>query len=308
MNEHEQNALVSEPCLGEDSFTDMSKLTVDAVERISRKKGNPDAVTGIVTCFPSLDYYTPGLQRGDLIVVAGRPSMGKRFFVRNIAMHVALANKIPVAILKNDTGGIALAIRMIASITKIDCYDLRTGRIGDNESERLESAVDVLKKAPIYFSSLTPLSAQELGEQLRKLNQRTGGLGLVVVDCLPELKLSGEKMNDAYAIKIAHTSRYLKALAQELNVPIIVLSPVERDLEERCSKWPFLTDLPGMGAIANAADLVLMIYRDEIYNPESEDKGTAQIIVSKNLEGPVGAFSLKFDGRHGHFEEINYVR
>ncbi|MDP2805773.1 MAG: DnaB-like helicase C-terminal domain-containing protein [Gallionellaceae bacterium] len=306
MNEHEQNALGSEAGLGEDGFTDMSQLIADAVDRIRMKKEAPEAITGISTCFPSLDYFTSGLQRGDLIVVAGRPCMGKRSFVCNIAMHVALSCKLPVAILENETGGIALTIRMLASIAKIDRHDLRTGRIGDDESERLESAVDVIKKAPIYFSSLTPLTVQELSEQLRGLNRRTGGLGLVVVDCLPELKLSGEKMNDDYAIKIAHTSRYIKALAKELDVPIVVFSPVERDLEERCNKRPVLTDLPGMAAIANAADLVLIVYREEVYDTESEEKGTAQIIISRNREGSIGSFSLKFDGRYGNFVETNY--
>lgn len=295
-------------CVGGDCFMDISKLVSDAVVHIRIKKEDPEAIIGISTCFPSLDNFTSGLQRGTLIVVAGRPSMGKGIFVHNIAVHVALVNKLPVAILENETGGVALTIRMLASIAKIGWHDLRTGEISDDESERFESAADTLKKAPIYFSSLTPLSVQELGNQLRQLSQRSGELGLIVVDCLPELKLSGEKMNNDYAIIIAHTSRYLKTLATELNAPLVVLSPVERDLEERSNKRPFLTDLPGKGAIANAADLVLMVYRDEVYDTESEESGTAQIIISRNHEGAIGGCSLKFDGRSGTFEEINYER
>lgn len=305
MKQYEQST--SEPEVGrDDGFSSMSQLIADAVKHIRGNETSPGAITGISTGFASLDHYTAGLQRGDLIVVAGRPSMGEHSLVRNIATHVALVNKLPVAIMDNETGGVSLAIRMISSITKIDCYDLRKGKIGCDESERFESAIDVLEQAPIYFSSLTPLSAQELGEQLRELSQRTGGLGLVVVDCLPELRLTGEEMNCACALDIAHTSRYLKALAMELNVPIVVLSPVERDVEERCNKWPLLTDLPGMAAIANAADLILMVYREEVYNTESEERGTAKIILSRNREGYIGTFSLKFDQQHGNFEEITY--
>lgn len=290
-----------------DNFTDMSKIIPDLVKRISQKKGNSKAITGIATCFPSLDYYTSGLQRGSLIVVAGRPSMGKRNFVRNIAMKLALVNELPVSFLENESSCVMLATRIISSMTKVGFLDLCQGQVGHGDFERIESAADTLKNAPIYFSSLTPVSVQELGEQLRRLNQRAGGLGLAVVDCLPELKLSGEKINDDYAIKIAHTSRYLKELAKELDISIVVLSPINRDIEERANKWPVLTDLPGMAAIANAADLVLMVYRDEVYEPETEEKGTAQIIVARNREGFIGVFSLKFDGRYGNFEEINNV-
>lgn len=306
MNQHEQDNSESEVGLGDDGFTDMSKLIADAVERIRQRKGNPEVITGIPTCFMELDRYTSGLQRGDLIVVAGRPGMGKHIFVRDIAMHVALANKLPVAIMEVDKGGVLLAMSMLAKVAIIDWSDLHKGRVDQDESERLESAVDVLIKAPIYFSSLTPLSVQELGEQLRKLNKRTGGLGLVVVDCLPELRLTGEKMSGDCALKTAHTSRYLKALAQELDVSMVVLSPVERGVEDRCEKWPSLSDLPGNAAITNAADLVLFAYRDEMYNIDSEEKGTTTIIVSRNRGGFIGSFCLKYDGYRVRFDDTNH--
>ena len=289
---------------GDDDFTDMSKVVSGAVERIKIKMEAPEAITGISTCFPSLDYYTSGLQRGDLVVVAGRPSMGKRIFVSNIARHVSLVHNLPVAIVDMQTGGEALAIRMLASMAKIDCHDLRKGRIGHHEFERLEEFVGVLKKAPIYFSLLTPVSVEELGEQLRELTRRIGGLGLVVVDCLPELMLSGELMNDEYANRLVQISRHLKALAKELDAPIVALSQIERGVEERCNKRPVLSDLPGLGAIANAADLVLMLYRDEVYDPESEEQGTANIIVSRNREGSIGSFSLRLEERYQNFEEM----
>lgn len=306
MNISDQQAKVaheSAVALDVDNFTELSRLVADATERINRAMGIGEAISGIATRFSSLDHYTSGLQRGDLIVVAGRPCMGERDFVRNIAMRVALDNKLPVVIVENETGGIVLATNMIASIAKIDRHSLRNGKVEDVESDRIVVAANILHKAPIHFSSLTPVSEQELGEQLRGLNQRTGGLGLVIVDCFPELKLCGEQMNDDDVSKVVLISRYLKDLAKELNVPVIVLSPVNRAIEDRCNKWPTLTDLPGLGAIANAADLVLMIYRDEVYDPGSEEKGAAQIIVSKNLDGPIGTFSLQYDGRCGNFEE-----
>jgi replicative DNA helicase len=307
MNEHAQNTFKSEAQLVDDGFIDMSKLVSQAFNRIIKNMEAPDAVTGIATCFPSLDFYTSGLQRGDLIVVAGRPSMGKRFFVRNIAMHVALVNDLPVAMMDGESSGEYQTMQMIASMAKINDALLHHCQLSSDESDLLKSSFAFLNDAPIYFSAMNPATVQELGEQLRKLNQKTGGIGLVVVDCLPELKLSGEKMNDDYATKIAQTSRYLKALAQELDVPIIVLSPINREVEERCNHWPVFTDLPGMAAIANAADLVLMVYRDEVYDPDSEEKGMADIIVSRNREGSIGSFKLKFDGRYGSFEEINQV-
>lgn len=305
MNEHDQITLKLEAELGDDGFTDMSKLVSNAFDLILKKIETPEANTGITTCFSSLEHYTSGLQRGDLIVVAGRPSMGERFFVRDIAMHIALVHDFPVAIMDAEKSGEYQAMWMIASMAKIDYKLLHHCQIGCDESDLLKSSFAFLNDAPIYFASQIPVTEQELGEQLRKLNQRVGGLGLVVVDCLPELKLLGEGIKGDHAIKIAHMSRYLKALAQELDVPIIVLSPIEREIENRCNKCPLLADLPAMGAITNAADLVLMVYREEVYDPDAEDKGLADIIVSRNRNGFIGSFKLKFDGRYGVFEEIN---
>ena len=305
MNKYEQNTLKLELNHINDDFTVMSMLATNALDRIIRKIEKPEAIIGITTCFPSLDFYTSGLQRGDLIVVAARPSMGKLCFVRNIAMHVALVNDLPVVIMDAEKSGEYQVMRMITSMAKMDYDLLHDCQISSDESDLLKSSFAFLNDAPIYFPSLVPATVQELGEQLHKLNQRTGGLGLVVVDCLPELKLSSEKVNNESATKITNTSRRLKALAQELNVPIVVLSSISREIEERSNKWPVLNDLPGIAAIANAADLVLMVYRDEVYDPDSEEKGMVDIIVSRNREGSIGPFKLKFDGRYESFEEIN---
>jgi len=230
--------------------------------------------------------------------------MGNRSFVRNIAMHLALDNQLPVAILDNDTGGMSQALRMLAALAEIDCYSLSKGKIGDDELIRLESAANTLKKAPIFYSSFTPMSVQELGVHLRRISQREGELGLVVLDCLPEIKQLTDKTQRASSLQIAEISRDLKSLAEELNAPIIVLSPVDRDLEERENKYPRIWDLPEMGSIANAADLVLFLYRDEVYNPESEKRGIAEIIISRNRNGAVGGFDLKYDEQHQRFIEM----
>lgn len=306
MNEQEQSTLKLKTGSFDDGFTDMSKLIPNVFDRMIKKIENPEAITGISTCFPSFDYYISGLQRGDLIVVAGRPSMGKRFFVRNIATHVALVNNLPVVMMNGEKSGEFQVIDMIASMAKTDYYKLYHSKTTKDSVDQLMHSFSFLNDAPIYFSSFIPASVQELGEKLHQLNQRIGKPGLVVVDCLPELKLSGDKMNDDYAIKIAQSSRYLKVLAQEQDVPIIVISPIERDIEDRCNKWPHITDLPGMAAIANAADLVLMMYRDEVYNPDSEEKGNVDIIVARNRNGFTGSFRMKFNDRYGTFEEIKH--
>lgn len=302
--DYEQYILGSPEGKTEDCFSGVQQLISDAVDQIKVHQTAPNAISGISTCFPSLDNYTSGLQRGDLIVVAGRPSMSERSFVRNIAMHVALAHKLPVAIMENETNGIRMATRMLAARAKIGSHDLLQGGVGEDELGCFEHAVEALGSAPVYFSSMTPVSVEELGERLRLLSRRVGSLGLVVVDCLPELKFSDAQMNGKTALKNSFTSRYLKLLATELNTSIVVFSPVDRDIEERSNKRPALTDLSGMAAIANAADLVLIVYRDEVYDTESEDIGTAEILIGKNLHGPIGSLRLKFDGRCGYFEEM----
>lgn len=231
------------------SFSPLSQIISDAIDRIGLKRQSPKTLTGIATGFPSLDRYTSGLQRGDLIVVAGRPSMGERYFVSNIAMNVALTNMLPVAIMENMRGDVALANRLLVFHSKLGWHDLTSGQISNEEFELIETAGKILKEAPIHYSSFAPLSVQELSAHLHQLDQETGGLGLVVIDCLPELKLRDEEMNDEFAIKIAQTSRQLKELAKELNAPIVVLSGISRIVEERSNKYPSLTDLPGMGQL-----------------------------------------------------------
>jgi replicative DNA helicase len=302
--DYEQYILGSPEGIIEDCFSSVQELISDAVDQIKVHQTTPNATSGISTCFPSLDNYTSGLQRGDLIVVAGRPCMGERSFVRNIAMHVALAHKLPVAIMENETDGIRMSTRMIAARAKIGSHDLLQGGVCEDELGCFEHAVEALSSAPIYFSSMTPVSVEEMGERLRLLSRRVGSLGLVVVDCLPELRFSDAEMSSETALRNSFTSRYLKLLATELNTPIVVFSPVDRDIEERSNKRPVLKDLSGMAAIANAADLVLIVYRDEVYDADSEDIGTAEILIGKNLHGPIGSLRLKFDGRCGYFEEI----
>jgi replicative DNA helicase len=288
----------------DDDFADMPKLLSEVVEHIKARMKNPNGLTGISTGFEDLDRFTFGMQRGNLIVVAGRPSMGESILTLNIAEHVALIDRLPVAIFDMDRGMMNPTMLLLASYAKINYHDLRHGEIDNEQSERLSHAADVLKDAPIHISTNAAVSVQEVGERLRKLNKSTDGLGLVIVDCLPELKLTGEMADKKSAHEIAMISRHLKTLAKELDVPIVVLSPINRDLEERINKSPRLVDLPYGGAIASAADLVVFVYRDSVYDCESADQGMAEIIVAKNTNGSVGSFLLKYNEKYPRFEEF----
>lgn len=287
-----------------DDFADMPQLLTEAVRQIEERMIKRNGITGIMTGFDDLDRFTFGLQCGDLIVLAGRPSMGENILALNIAEHVALNAKLPVAIFDMDRGMNNLAMQLLASNAKVNCYDLRQGRVNNEQSERISESVEVLKVAPIYISKTAAVSVQEVSARLRNLKKMTGGLGLAIVDCLPELKLTGEMADKVTAHEIATISRHFKALAMKLNTPMIVLSPINRDLEERFNKRPYLVDLPCGGAVACAAGLVLFIYRDNVYDVESKDQGMAEIIVAKNTHGAFGSFLLKYNEQHPRFENV----
>lgn len=287
-----------------EDFAVFPTLLPDDVAHIKTRMNNPSMRTGIPSGFNDLDRYTFGFQRGDLIVLAGRPGMGEYILALNIAEHVALIDGLPVAILDMDRGMTNLSWRLLASNAKINYHFLRHGEIDNEQLVRLSHAVNALKVAPIHISATAALSVQEVGERLQKLNQRTDGIGLAIVDCLPELKLTGDMADKKRAHEIAKTSRNLKKLAKELNAPIVVLSPINPDLENRASKRPQLVDLPYGGAIASAADLVVFVYRDCVYDSESEDQEMAEIIIAKNTSGSVGSFLLKYNEEYSRFEDM----
>ena len=292
---------------GNQGFVAIPPLLTQVVERIETlyARDNPSDVTGIATGFADLDSMTSGLQPGDLVIVAGRPSMGKTAFSINIAENVALDLNKPVAIFSMEMGGAQLAMRMIGSVGKLNQHTLRTGKLEDDDWSRMTHALGRLNDAPIFIDETPGLNALELRSRARRLHRQHGGLGLIVIDYLQLMSAVSGKASENRATEISEISRSLKALAKELHVPVIALSQLNRGLEQRPNKRPVMSDLRESGAIEQDADLILFIYRDEVYNPDSPDKGTAEIIIGKQRNGPIGAVRLVFLGQYTRFE--NYA-
>lgn len=291
---------------GKEGFVDIQPLLKEAVERIELlyNQDNPSNITGIASGFYDLDQKTSGFQPGDLIIVAGRPSMGKTAFSLNIAENVALELKKPVAVFSMEMSGAQLVMRMIGSVGKLDQHKVRTGRLDDQDWPRLTHALGKLNEAPIFIDESAALNALELRARARRLYRQHGELGLIVVDYLQLMSSTGSGENRA--TEISEISRALKALAKELKVPLIALSQLNRSLEQRPNKRPVMSDLRESGAIEQDADVILFIYRDEVYNPDSPDKGIAEIIIGKQRNGPIGKVDLTFLGEYTRFE--NYAR
>src|SRR5512142_309565 len=269
---------------GSQGFMPIPPLLTKVVERIETLYGrdDPSSVTGIATGFTDLDDMTSGLQPGDLIIVAGRPSMGKTAFSINIAENVALEGK-PVAIFSMEMGGAQLAMRMIGSVGRLDQHTLRTGKLEDDDWSRMTHALGRLNEAPVFIDETPGLNSLELRSRSRRLHRQNNGLGLIVIDYLQLMSspLSGKGGGENRATEISEISRSLKALAKELHVPVIALSQLNRSLEERSNRRPMLSDLRESGAIEQDADLIIFLYRDEVYNKKEDNpkKGVAEIII-----------------------------
>ena len=292
---------------GRQGFSEIQPLLTQVVERVDTlyRSDNRTGITGIATGFTDIDHDTSGLQPGDLVVVAGRPSMGKTAFALNIAEHVALVEKMPVAIFSMEMSGAQLVMRMLGSVGRIDQHKMRTGELDDEDWQKLTGALGRLNDAPIFIDDSGMLNPTELRGRARRLHRQCGGpgLGLIVVDYL-QLMESGTSIENR-ATEIAEISRALKAVAKELKVPVMALSQLNRGLEQRTDKRPVMSDLRESGAIEQDADLILFIYRDEVYNSESQDKGRAEIIIGKQRNGPIGKRKLTFLGQYTRFE--NYA-
>ena len=288
-------------------FQELQPLLVEVVNRIDElySRDNPSDVTGIPTGFADLDTKTSGLQPGDLVIVAGRPSMGKTAFSVNIAESVVLDTGLPVAVFSMEMAATQLVMRMLGSIGRLDQHKLRTGKIADDDWHKLTSAVGRLHEAPLFIDESPGLTAMEVRARSRRLARQNGGkLGLIVIDYLQLMSGSGGGQENR-ATEISEISRSLKGLAKELHVPVIALSQLNRSLEQRPNKRPVMSDLRESGAIEQDADVILFIYRDEVYNPDSPDKGTAEIIIGKQRNGPIGTVRLTFLGEYTKFE--NYA-
>ena len=293
---------------GNQGFVNIQTLLPQVADRIDflYQRENQGSVTGIPTGFDDLDERTSGFQPGDLIIVAGRPSMGKTAFSLNIAENVALDSKKPVAVFSMEMGATQLATRMIGSVGRLDQHRMRNGNLEDEDWVRLTTALGKLNDAPIFIDEGAGLSSFDVRARARRLHRQTGGLGLIVVDYLQLMAGTSGRASENRATEISEISRSLKSLAKELNVPVVALSQLNRSVEQRPDKRPVMSDLRESGAIEQDADLILFIYRDEVYNPDSEDKGMAEIIIAKQRNGPIGRIRLTFLGQHTRFENFAF--
>jgi replicative DNA helicase len=257
--------------------------------------------TGISTGFIDLDEILTGVRPSDLIVVAARPGMGKSRFVADIAVNIAIGQKVPVALFSVENTGSQTSLSMLASLGRLNSQSLRMQQLRDDDWARLTAAVSLLNEAPLFIDDTPSMTVDTLSQRVRELKQKHG-LGVVIVDHLQLLVESASVDEDA---RIAHAAQSLKRLARELNVPVVVVSQLNRSLELRADKRPVLSDLPGYGTIEQYADVVLFIYRDEQYNRDSAEKGVAEIIVAKQRGGPAGSVRLTFLAEYGRFE--NYA-
>ncbi len=290
---------------GAGGFQDLQPVLSKVVERIDElyHRDSTSDITGISTGFVDLDGKTSGLQPGDLIIVAGRPSMGKTAFSLNIGEHVAVEEGHAVAVFSMEMGATQLAMRLLGSVGRLDQHRLRTGRLTDEDWPRLTYAVEKMQNAQLFIDETPALSSMEVRARCRRLARQCGQLGLVIIDYLQLMGSSSPGENRA--TEISEISRSLKGLAKELNCPVIALSQLNRSLEQRPNKRPVMSDLRESGAIEQDADVILFIYRDEVYNPDSPDKGTAEIIIGKQRNGPIGTVRVTFLGMYTKFE--NYA-
>jgi len=274
-------------------FQSMDTLVIELMDRVQEMADNPNDITGVPTGFYDLDRMTSGLQAGDLVVLAARPSMGKTAFAVNIAEHVALNEGLPVAVFSMEMGASQLAVRVVGSIGRIDQGHLRTGKLSDEEWPRLADAIERLRTVSLHIDETPGLTPSELRANARRLARQCGKLGLIVVDYL-QLMSGSTTGGDNRATELGEISRGLKMLAKELQCPVIALSQLNRSVEQRTDKRPMMSDLRESGAIEQDADIIMFIYRDDYYNKDSKDPGVAEIIIGKQRNGPTGTVRLTF--------------
>jgi replicative DNA helicase len=286
-------------------FIQVKEVLSRVVDRIDTLFEQDSPITGLSSGFNDFDEQTSGMQPADLVIVAGRPSMGKTTFAMNLAEHAAIKSKVPVAVFSMEMPADALAMRMLSSLGQIDQHRLRTGRLNDDDWPRLTSAIALLNEAPLFIDDTPALTVTELRARARRL-KREHGLSMIVIDYIQLMQGSSRSSNENRATEISEISRSLKALAKELEVPVVALSQLNRSLEQRPNKRPIMSDLRESGAIEQDADLIVFIYRDEVYNEDSAEKGKAEIIISKQRNGPIGTVALTFQGKYTRFENFAF--
>ncbi len=286
---------------GRKSYQNVSAYTDVVMERIQALAESKSPITGIRTGYNDLDFKTAGFQRSDLIIIAGRPSMGKTALAVNIAETAAIKDKHSVAIFSMEMQAEQLTMRMMSSLANIDQHKVRTGKLDGDDWIRFTSTVGILQETKMFIDDTPALTPAELRARCRRIS-REHGLDLVVVDYLQLMQVAGTSENRA--TEISEISRSLKAMAKELNIPVIALSQLNRSLESRQDKRPVMSDLRESGAIEQDADVIIFIYRDEVYDEESSDKGMAEIIISKQRNGPIGKIKLAFRGQYTRFDNF----
>jgi replicative DNA helicase len=276
-------------------------LLTRAVERIDVLFQTKGALTGISSGFRDIDEMTSGLQPADLIIVAGRPSMGKTSFMMNMAESAAISGESPVLVFSMEMPSDSLVLRMLSSLGRIDQTKIRTGQLGDDDWPRLTSAVTLLNDKPLFIDDTAALSPNEIRSRARRVVREHGKLGMILLDYIQLMQVSGTTENRAG--EISEISRSLKSIAKEFDCPVIAGSQLNRSLEQRPDKRPIMSDLRESGAIEQDADVIMAIYRDEVYHEDAE-KGIAEIIILKQRNGPIGRKKLAFVGQYTKFEDL----
>ena len=286
------------------AFYPISKIIEDNIDTLEERQGNKSLVTGVPTGFSDLDSLTSGFQKSDLIILAGRPSMGKTALALNIAKNVAVDSNLPVAIFSLEMAKEQLSMRMLCSEARIDSARIRSGFFSKNDWVMLTDAAGVLSEAPIFIDDSADISALEIRAKARRLKMDKD-IGLIIIDYLQLMKTRGSA--ERRDLEISEISRALKILAKELDLPVVALSQLNRKLEERSDKRPLLSDLRESGALEQDADVVAFIYRDEVYNRDENNpnRGTAEILLKKQRNGPTGDIKLKFFDSYTRFENLS---
>ena len=280
----------------------MEGLLKGAIDRIEELYNTGGDITGLTTGFIDLDRMTSGLQPSDLVIVAGRPSMGKTSFAMNLIENAALASDRPLMVFSMEMPAEQLVIRMLSSLGRIDQSRVRTGKLEQDDWPKLASATEKLKGTQVFIDDTPALTPTELRSRVRKLVREQGDLGMIMVDYLQLMRVAGS--NEGRTAEISEISRSLKAIAKEFKCPVVALSQLNRSLEQRPNKRPVNSDLRESGAIEQDADVIMFIYRDEVYNEDSPDKGVAEIIIGKQRNGPIGTCRLSFQGQFTRFENL----
>ncbi|HIH2762741.1 MAG TPA: replicative DNA helicase [Candidatus Azoamicus sp.] len=285
-----------------ENITTISQALTTTIKKIETFFESGSNITGLSSGFKELDNITSGLHKSDLIIIAGRPSMGKTTLAINIAENIIIKNNIPVLIFSMEMPAEQIATRMLSSLGRIELQRLRTGLLKETDWPRLSSAIAIMSGKNLYIDDSGSLTPYDINTKARKIYNLNKELGAIIIDYLQLMHIPD--MNDFRASEISEISRSLKVLAKELNVPIIALSQLNRSLEQRTDKRPIMSDLRESGSIEQDADLIIFIYRDEIYNKNIKNKGIAEIIIAKQRNGPIGTINLKFFGHYSKFENL----